>query len=137
MERWRLDLGRTDRAWEFDLQHMGPEGWASHFTDEAIFVLDGWGEIRGRDALQTWLEEERANGTVDRFTWRAETAELANAVDLGYTLGVFHMEWGDPRRPDRTLRGKYTAIWRMQEDGSWKAELLQVTFQGEGANGGG
>jgi ketosteroid isomerase-like protein len=59
-----------------------------------------------------------------RLVWDPDTASIAAANDLGYTIGRYQLRRLSPDGSFTVLStGRYLTIWRKQPDGSWKAEL--------------
>ena len=47
----------------------------------------------------------------------------AASGDLGYTWGTYEFHSKDKSGSPTTDYGKYTSIWKLQKDGSWKVVL--------------
>jgi len=54
----------------------------------------------------------------NRLTWTPVGGDISASGDLGYTYGTFEF-----RAKDKVDYGKYTSIWKLQKDGSWKVVL--------------
>jgi ketosteroid isomerase-like protein len=50
-------------------------------------------------------------------------ADVAASGDLGYTFGTYVFITKDKDGKPFREYGKYTSIWKMQKDGSWKVVL--------------
>jgi len=64
------------------------------------------------------------------LSWKAEIAEVGGAVDLGYTIGPYHMEFQDPEGNPVVIDGKFMTIWKKQPDGSWKIAVDMFNSDG-------
>jgi len=51
---------------------------------------------------------------------------VSQAGDLGYSIGTLEFTVDDTEGNPVTRNGKYTTVWRKQEDGQWK--VVSDTF---------
>ena len=59
----------------------------------------------------------------NHLTWRPVGADISASGDLGYTYGTFEFRSKDKNGKPTVEHGKYTSIWKKQNDGSWKVVL--------------
>ena len=59
-----------------------------------------------------------------KLTWHPNKAELSGSGELGYTYGTYEMQTPDAAGGTATVRrGKFTTVWKKQDDGAWKYVL--------------
>jgi ketosteroid isomerase-like protein len=99
----------------------GSQGYMSYYADDAVEVPNGAPLIQGKSEIAKGM------GFLDnkdnRLTWTPVGGDVSSSGDLGYTYGNFEFR---SKERDGTLRvehGKYTSIWKLQKDGTWKVVL--------------
>jgi ketosteroid isomerase-like protein len=99
----------------------GSQGYLSYYADDAVEVPNGAGLIQGK------VNIAKTMGFLDnkdnRLTWTPVGADLAGSGDLGYTYGTYEFHSKDKDGSPAVSYGKYTSIWKLQKDGSWKVVL--------------
>jgi ketosteroid isomerase-like protein len=99
----------------------GSQGYMSFYADNAVEVPNGGGIIEGK------VEIAKGMGFLDnksnRLTWTPVGADISAAGDLGYTYGTYEFHSKDEDGKPRVDYGKYTSIWKLQKDGSWRVVL--------------
>ena len=123
VERWKFELMREDRSFNFNLQSTGVEAFAPFFTPDGAMIQAGVGEIRGRAAIDSIFRAAVADDGLFRLVWEPERAEVSNGGDLGYTTGTYQSVTRDSVGVLTTVSGKYVSIWRRQDDGTWRVEM--------------
>jgi uncharacterized protein (TIGR02246 family) len=53
--------------------------------------------------------------------WAPSRVEVARSADMGWSMGTYTMTTSVPGSSS-TDHGKYVAVWKKQQDGSWKVE---------------
>lgn len=110
----RISRERTDRIGRREFDEMVDEFYA----DEAQLLASGVATVRGIAAIRDFWKDTPEKGLVS-LTLESRDVEVSG--DLAYEIGGFN----------RTLRprhgapfqevGKYMVVYRLQNDGSWKA----------------
>ena len=99
----------------------GSQGYMSYYADDAVEVPNGHAAIQGK------AEIAKTMGFLDdknnRLTWTPQGADISATGDLGYTYGTYEFRSKDKNGNPTTDHGKYTSIWKLQKDGSWKVVL--------------
>jgi ketosteroid isomerase-like protein len=99
----------------------GSAGYMSYYADEAVEVPNGYPAIQGK------LEIAKTMGFLDdknsRLIWTPVGADISSSGDLGYTWGTYEFHSKDKSGNPTADYGKYTSIWKLQKDGSWKVVL--------------
>jgi ketosteroid isomerase-like protein len=102
-------------------EEKGSAGYMSYYAENAVEVPNGYPLIRGK------VEIAKTMGFLDdknnRLTWTPVGADISSSGDLGYTYGTFEFSSKDKEGKVHAEHGKYTSIWKLQNDGSWKVVL--------------
>lgn len=99
----------------------GSQGYMAYYADNAVEVPNGGPLIAGK------VEISKGMGFLDQhdnsLTWKPVGGDISSAGDLGYTYGTYEFRSMDKENKPHVEYGKYTSIWKMQKDGSWKVVL--------------
>jgi ketosteroid isomerase-like protein len=99
----------------------GSQGYMSYYADDSVEVPNGAPLIQGK------AEIAKGMGFLDdknnHLLWTPVGADISASGDLGYTYGTFEFHAKDKEGKPVVQYGKYTSIWKLQEDGSWKVVL--------------
>ncbi len=99
----------------------GSKGCMSYYAADSVEVPNGAPLISGKVNIAQGM------GFLDdpnnRLEWTPIGGDISASGDLGYTYGnyEFHSKDKDGKAP--VEYGKYTSIWKLQNDGSWKVVL--------------
>jgi ketosteroid isomerase-like protein len=114
-------LQRLEREFMKSVAEKGTQGYLSYYADDAVGVPDGGGFLRGRNEIAKragYFDNKR-----NHMTWTPLGADVATSGDLGYTFGTYEFHGVDKDNKPMVSIGKYTTIWKLQQDGSWKVVL--------------
>jgi ketosteroid isomerase-like protein len=106
---------KADEAW-FE-SHEDVDEFLTFLADDATFMPDDAPVARG-DSIRTAWEQLISMPGFD-LEWRATGAQVAEAGDMGYTIGTYELTVEQDGAPLVTV-GKYVTVWEKQADGSWK-----------------
>ena len=111
---------KADEAkWNKDLKAKDTEALAGHYTDDAYFVVPG----DTADGM-TEIRKIFANASTDpafEVTFGSDKIDVASAGDLAYARGKFSQKYTDKKSGKvMTGNGSYLAVYKKQDDGSWK-----------------
>ena len=99
----------------------GSQGYMSYYADDAVEVPNGAAIIHGK------VEIAKGMGFLDdknnQLIWTPVGADISASGDLGYTYGNYEFHSKDKDGKPSVEYGKYTSIWKLQKDGSWKVVL--------------
>jgi ketosteroid isomerase-like protein len=99
----------------------GAAGYMSYYADNAVEVPNNAPLITGK------INIAKTMGFLDdknnRLAWTPVGADISSAGDLGYTYGTFEFRSVGKDGKAISEQGKYTSIWKKQNDGSWKVVL--------------
>jgi ketosteroid isomerase-like protein len=99
----------------------GSQGYMSYYADDAVEVPNGAPVIEGK------VNIAKTMGFLDQkdnhLTWTPVGADISASGDLGYTYGYYEFQHTDQAGKRVAEHGKYTSIWKLQKDGSWKVVL--------------
>jgi ketosteroid isomerase-like protein len=99
----------------------GSKGYLSYYADDAVELPNGAPAIEGKVNIapgMNFLDDPN-----NRLTWTPTGGNVSSSGDLGYTYGTFEFRSNDKDGKPRVEHGKYTSIWKLQKDGSWKVVL--------------
>ncbi|MBM4169575.1 MAG: DUF4440 domain-containing protein [Ignavibacteria bacterium] len=114
------ELLAADFAFAAMSEAHGPvAAFDAYLDDDAIQLPHGAEPIFGRDDIV----REMAEGPPFTLLWTPVKAEVARSGELGYTWGTYVAESKDADGKIQRRQGKYTNVWRKQDDGSWKVIL--------------
>jgi len=111
-------LMQADEAW-FE-SHQTIDEFVAFLADDAIFMPDGAPAARG-DSIRTAWEQTLAMPGFG-LEWKATSARVAEAGDIGYTIGTYELTVEQDGVPMVTV-GKYVTLWKKEADGSWKVAI--------------
>jgi ketosteroid isomerase-like protein len=99
----------------------GSAGYMSYYADDAVEVPNGGPIIQGKVNIAKGMGflHQKDN----HLTWTPVGADISASADLGYTYGTFEFRSKDKDGKPVIDHGKYTSIWKKQQDGSWKVVL--------------
>ena len=93
----------------------------SYYADDSVEVPNGAPLIQGK------AEIAKGMGFLDdknnRLLWTPVGADISASGDLGYTYGNYEFHAKDKDGKPVVQYGKYTSIWKLQKDGTWKVVL--------------
>ncbi len=129
----RLAILEADRAWSETPPDV--EAFVSVFADGGRFLPPEAPEAHSREAIQ-----EAVSGMFSlpgfSLSWSPNFAGVSQAGDLGYSIGAFEFTADDAEGNPVTRNGKYTSVWRKQEDGQWKVVSDTPNFDSPAPTGG-
>lgn len=111
----RSALMEADGAW-FE-SHEDIDEFVTFLADDAVFMPDGAPAARGDAIRATW--EQLLSMPGFGLEWKATSARVAEAGDIGYTIGTYELTLEQDGVPLVTI-GKYVTLWKKQADGAWK-----------------
>jgi ketosteroid isomerase-like protein len=99
----------------------GSAGYMSYYADDSVEVPNGAPLIQGK------IEIAKGMGFLDdknnRLLWTPVGGDISASGDLGYTYGTYEFHSKDKSGNPTVEYGKYTSIWKLQKDASWKVVL--------------
>ncbi|HKH99027.1 MAG TPA: DUF4440 domain-containing protein [Candidatus Sulfotelmatobacter sp.] len=99
----------------------GSQGYMAYYADDAVEVPNGGPLIHGKTEIAKgmgFLDDKN-----NRLTWTPVGADISASGDLGYTYGTYEFHSKDKDGKPAVDYGKYTSIWKLQKDASWKVVL--------------
>jgi ketosteroid isomerase-like protein len=97
----------------------GSQGYMSYYAEDSVEIPNGADFLTGKGTIAKTMGflDDKNNS----LTWTPIGADVSG--DLGYTYGSFEFRSRDASGKTTINRGKYTSIWKRQNDGSWKVVL--------------
>ena len=99
----------------------GSQGYMSYYADDSVELPNGGAIIPGKANIAKgmgFLDDKN-----NRLSWTPVGADISASGDLGYTYGNFQFHSKDKDGKPTVEYGKYTSIWKLQKDGTWKVVL--------------
>lgn len=99
----------------------GSHGYMSYYAENSVEVPNGGQLIEGKVNIAKgmgFLDDKN-----NQLLWTPVGADISSAADLGYTYGNYEFHSKDKDGKPSIEYGKYTSIWKLQKDGSWKVVL--------------
>jgi len=99
----------------------GSPGYMSYYADDAVEIPNGAPLISGKIEIASGMGflDDKNNS----LTWTPMGGDISSSGDLGYTYGTYKFRSKDKQGKPHVEYGKYTSIWKLQKDGSWKVVL--------------
>ena len=99
----------------------GSQGYMSYYAADSVELPNGAPAIQGKANIAKtmgFLDDKN-----NHLSWTPVGADISASGDLGYTYGTFEFRSTDKDDKPIVEHGKYTSIWKLQQDGTWKVVL--------------
>ena len=126
LSREQTALLETDRAWAAAAAGDIPR-LTSFWADDAVNFFPGAPVARGKDEIRKLVQQNRSKPGFS-LSWKPVESTVADAGDLGYTLGSFQLSSDTADGNPMVKRGNYLCIWKKQPDGGWKCVVERTIF---------
>ena len=97
----------------------GPEKVMPYYEADALEMGPNMPVIKGKDNILAFQQQMTKSGLKFNAV-EFQTVELTADGKSAYEIGSYNMTLTMPPMGEVKDRGKYIALWRQQEDGSWK-----------------
>ncbi len=96
-------------------------GYMSYYADNAVEVPNQSVLIHGKTEIAKTMGflDDKNNS----LSWTPVGGDISSSSDLGYTYGTYEFHAKDKDGKQHVEYGKYTSIWKLQKDGTWKVVL--------------
>ena len=112
-------LRAVDAEWAAAAQARDFDKVLSYYSATAVELPPNAPARTTQEAIHNaWQAMVRTPGAT--LNWRPTKVEVAEARDMGYITGVYEYTETDAAGKRVGDRGKYLAVLRKQDDGSWK-----------------
>lgn len=100
----------------------GLETWVSYFAEDSVMVMATGNDVKGKTAIKELMAKPFA---LPGFSLRWEPIDCTVSDDgsLGYTYGKYVRRHLNNDGNEVISTGKYTTVWKRQNDSSWKIIL--------------
>ncbi len=92
---------------------------APFYAEDAVSMPPNEGPVKGRENIMAWMKKMGDMG-VKIKTAKFSTVESDAAGNVGYEVGEYEMTMEMAPMGEMADNGKYLAIFKKQQDGSWK-----------------
>ena len=99
----------------------GAAGYLSYYAEDAVELPDGSPALPGKKTLSKGMEF--LNDKNNHLTWTPVFIDVSRSGDLAYSYGIFEFRSLGKDGQPVIGHGKYTTIWKRQDDGIWKVVL--------------
>ena len=99
----------------------GSRGYMSYYADDAVEVPNGTALISGKINIAKSMDF--LDDPNNHLIWTPAGGDISSSGDLGYTYGNYEFHSKEKNGNPHIEYGKYTSIWKLQKDGSWKVVL--------------
>lgn len=114
-------LMALDKKFDRETATGGAKTWASYFAEDGVLVMKEGDNIVGRKDIEAVMTQVFNNG--GSLRWQPHSGELSEDASLGYTYGSYIRSFTNHEGQIVEVKGKYTSVWKKQENGSWKIAL--------------
>jgi ketosteroid isomerase-like protein len=106
------EVRETERAFARSMAERNHAAFVSFLSEEAVFMPDGPGALRGRDAIAAaW--KRFYDAPQPPFSWEPERVEVLQS-------GTLALSTGPVRDPQGKRIGTFNSVWRREAGGAWK-----------------
>ena len=99
----------------------GSQGYMSYYAEDSVELPNGAALIPGKANIAKtmgFLDDKN-----NHLSWTPVGADISASGDLGYTYGTYEFRSKEKDGKPTVEHGKYTSIWKLQKDGTWKVVL--------------
>ena len=120
LEVERASLMQADQAWyeAYSASDNRPETFVGLLEEDAYLLPPDAPMAQGKADIGAIIAMLEATPGFS-ITWSPSVAEVGNAGDMGFTVGIYEIQMEDPEVGPVRIVGKYTTVWRKQPDGTW------------------
>src|SRR2546430_2159383 len=108
---------QADSAWSAAASSNDVDQMLSFYDRDAAFVGTNPPTVGLEPLRALWTKLLSSPGY--HLSWKADRVEVAASGDLAYSFGQWEQTTVVDGKPT-TSRGIYVAVWRKQENGTWK-----------------
>jgi uncharacterized protein (TIGR02246 family) len=100
----------------------------ANYAADASWLPPNAPAVSGKDAIRSGWSRLMASPGFD-IEWQIDKMEVARAGDIAYTLYTYQLSTQGPDGRTASDRGKAMAVWKKQQDGTWK--VVADTFNSD------
>jgi uncharacterized protein (TIGR02246 family) len=99
----------------------GADGYMSFYAEDAVELPDGAPMLLGKETIAKTMVF--LNDKNNHLTWAPVHVDVSESGDLAYSFGNYEFRSVGKDGKPTIEHGKYTTIWKKQNDGHWKVVL--------------
>lgn len=107
----------SDQVWAAH-ERGDPLGLAAMVTEDAILMVPGYPDVRGRTAIQEAAQQMFASTQIIDF--KVEQREIQVLADSAYELAWYSETLRGRDGSSTPVRGRYLIVWKRGTDGNWR-----------------
>jgi uncharacterized protein (TIGR02246 family) len=108
--------------WSAAAEAKDAETFASFYGEDAVLMMEGAPDIRGRAALGEGITGMMQDPNF-ALSFAADDIVVARSGDLAYETGTYTMTTSGPEGDPVTQKGHYVDVWKKNADGEWKVAV--------------
>jgi len=112
----RAAIEQANAAWLDAFRRGDRAGLASIYAPDASLYPPGDARVEGPENIAAYFEAHRQAGLAELGL---RTVEVVPVGDIAYEVGLYGAAGLAPGED----RGRYFAIWKLQEDGAWRHQV--------------
>jgi len=93
---------------------------ASYYSEEAVVCPPADATVADQAAVRKYLSAGLSVDPSFSASWKVTQAEISKRGDFGFTRGTYVRAYTGPDGKRTVEKGKYVAVWRKDQDGTWK-----------------
>lgn len=93
-------------------------GLASMVTEDAILMVPGYPDVRGRTGIQEAAQQMFASTRITNF--KVERREIRVVDDSAYELAWYSETLQGQDGSSTPVQGRYLIVWKRGRDGNWR-----------------
>ncbi len=96
------------------------EAFIAYTAENGVLLRPFMMPVVGYDAVKKFMEEGDSNF---QLTWEPLYADVSVSGEMGYTYGLYTAVFKDEKGVEKSSRGTYVSIWKLDNQGKWKFVL--------------
>lgn len=105
---------------DYSKAHGFKDAFLEFMADDAVLLRDNSYPMEGAEKIREHFKNNKGGYTL---TWTPTFTSISESLDLGYTYGIYELNYKDEKGNPKKDGGTYITIWKKQKDGRWKFVL--------------
>lgn len=97
------------------------QAFLEYAAPNAVLLRDNSFPVVGKHELKKLYSE--LSDSNYRLTWKPSYCQVAQSGDLGYTYGIYLLEFTQGEQKGQVMQGTYCSIWEKNNKGNWRFVL--------------
>lgn len=113
----RRAIEAANDRWMAAFRRNDSKSMASVYASDASLIPPDEAIVEGRADIVSYFAAQRGLGMRNPFV---KTLEVYTMGDVAYEVGTYGLRYDPGDEKPRTDSGRYFAIWKAQDDGTWR-----------------